>query len=194
MMESWKDLRSLVNMTGEYLLTQPYFREMRCLLVKQGGLDLFVKCSKTFPNNIDLIESMAGCMEFVVQEEELKNEMMRQDFVQQILTLVDPNNSHSCWLAMNLLGIMLNDGEEMWKKTKISFQDTIVKIDEIYNIWGISSVILPKYRPTFQDMFNLVQSNVPQLQRHALWSLAYFTRQGNSKCYNSTFSAYLLCF
>ena len=70
LMESWVDLCHLVNMRDKYYVTNPYFREMRCLLVKQGGLALFVKCSKTFPNNSDLIESMMKCMEHVVHEEE----------------------------------------------------------------------------------------------------------------------------
>ena len=102
LMESWVDLCDLVNMRDKYYFTNPYFREMRCLFVKQGGLDLLVKCSKTFPNNSDLIERMMFCMENVVQEEDSRHDMLRNDFVQQVLTLVNSNNGDNCWLAMNL--------------------------------------------------------------------------------------------
>ena len=68
MMESWVDLGTLVNKEDKYGLSNPYFREMRCLFVKQGGIDLFVKCMKTFHKNSDLVESMVGCMGHVVKE------------------------------------------------------------------------------------------------------------------------------
>ena len=127
----------------------------------------------------------------LVQEEESRHEMMRQDFVQQILILVNSEISLSCWRAMNLLATMMNDGEEMWQKTKINFQVTVVKIDEIYDIWDISSVILNNSMSTFYEILMLVQSDIPQLQRHALWTLANFTRQENSK---TSFSSYRLTF
>ena len=180
-MESWADICVLVDMTDKYMLPNTYFREMRCLLVKQGGLDLFVKCSKTFPNNSDLIESMMRCMENVVHEEESRHEMMRQDIVQEVLAIVNSKDTHSCWLAINILATMMNDGADMWQKTKTDFQVPLAKMDEIYDIWTISSLFLGFRRSTFQDMSKLVESNVPQLQHHALWSLAYFTRKENSK-------------
>jgi hypothetical protein len=180
-MESWVDLCDLVDMTDENYLPNPYFREMRCLLVKQGGLDLFVKCSKTFPNNSDLIESMMKCMEYVVHEEELRHQMMRQDIVQEVLDVVNSKDTYSCWLAINILATMMNDGAETWQKTKTDCKIPLLKIDEIYDVWTISSLPIGDRRSTFHDMFKLVVSNVPQLQHHALWSLAYFTRKENSK-------------
>ena len=86
---------------------------------------------------------------------------------------------------------MMNDGEDLWQKTKINFQVTVVKIDEIYDIWDISSVILNNSMSTFYEILMLVQSDIPQLQRHALWTLANFTRQENSK---TSFSSYRLTF
>lgn len=180
-MESWADLFRLVNMRDQNYRINPYFREMRCLLVKQGGLELFVRCSKKFPNNSDLIESMMKCMEHVVHEEELRHQMMRTDIVQEVLVKVNSRDTHSCWLAINILATMMNDGAEMWQKTKTDFQVPLVKMDEIYDVWTISSLLIGFRRSTFQDMFKLVESNVPQLQHHALWSLAYFTRKENSK-------------
>ena len=187
MMESWVDLRRLVTKKGKSGLQNPYFREMRCLFVKQGGIDLFVKCMKTFHKNSDLVEFMVVCMGHVVQEKESRHEMMRQDFVQQVLTLVNTESSGSCWRAMNILTIMLNDRAEMWQKTKMDFQVTLVKIDDIYDVWDISSVMLGFRMSTFHEILKLVQSDIPQLQRHALWSLAHFTRQENSKTSISTY-------
>ena len=150
-------------------------------MVKQGGLDLFVKCSKTFSNNSGLIEIMMKSMEHVVHEEELRHEMMRQDIVQEVLAVVNSKDTHGRWLAINILATMVNDGAEMWQKTKTEIQIPLLKIDEIYDAWTISSLLIGFRRSTFQDMFKLVESNVPQLQHHALWSLAYFTRKENSK-------------
>jgi hypothetical protein len=123
---------------------------------------------------------MVECMGHVVREDDTRHEMMRQAFVQQVLTLVNSENSLSCWSAMNLLATMLNDGEEIWQKTNINFQVTAMKIDEIYNVWDSSSVTIGFAMSTFHEILILVQSDIPQLQRHALWTLANSTRQENN--------------
>ena len=118
--------------------------------------------------------------------------MMRQDIVQEVLAKVNSRDTHSCWLAINILATMMNDGAEMWQKTKTDFQIPLLKIDEIYDVWSISSLPIGDRRSTFHNMFKLVVSNVPQLQHHALWSLAYFTRKENSK--TSIFHPFKLTF
>ena len=58
----------------------------------------------------------------------------------------------------------------------------LVKIDEIYDKWDIETSKLLEIRlPTFKQQFKLLDLDVPQLQRHALWIIALCTGQEHSK-------------
>ena len=157
--------------------------KIRKLLVNGGGVKLFVKCMEKFPGNTTLLYTMTGCFSEVVLDENLRPKMMNQDFAKHIITLADTQDFtdlSSC--AMEVLCHMLKDGKASWRKTKLSFTDTLAKVDTILDSWNISNVKTTLGTANFESKFVFLAFDLPQLQLHGLWKIACYTRQNNSMC------------
>ena len=117
------------------------YEKVRKLVVNGGGVTLFLKTLEKFPENTELINKMLGCISTVMLDANLRTKIMSDDFVQKIIALADtPDVTSVSGGAINSLCIMLNDGENSWRKTKLSFTDTLVKVDSIYDRWDISNI------------------------------------------------------
>ena len=157
--------------------------KIRKLLVNGGGVKLFVKCMEKFPGNTTLLYTMTGCFSEVIHDENLKPKMMTHDFAQQIIALADtPDFTELSANTIEILAHMLKNGKNSWRKTKMSFTDTLNKFDTIYARWNISNVKTNLGTSNFEAVFPFLSSDFPQLQLHGLWSIAYYTRQNNSMC------------
>ena len=175
LIDAWKKLWILV---GE---SKDDHEKIRKLLVNGGGVKLFLKCMEKFPGNITLLYTMAGCFSEVILDENLRPKIMTQEFAQQIITLADtPDFTDLSSCAIEVLCHMLKDGKNSWRKTKLSFADTLV--DTIYARWDISNVKTNLVTLNFESLFAFLRSDFPQLQLHGLWTIACFTRQNNSMC------------
>ena len=128
--KAWLELKQLVAT-----------KKIRNLFVNGGGVTLFLKTLEKFPENTELINKMLGCISTVMLDANLRTKIMSDDFVQKIIALADtPDVTSVSGGAINSLCIMLNDGENSWRKTKLSFTDTLVKVDSIYDRWDISNI------------------------------------------------------
>ena len=184
MVEAWTTLWEIVGSSNSFR-----GKKMRKLFLDGGGLTLFLKCMKKFPNNATLIEIMLGCLSEVVLDPKQRPKMMTKDFASQIIALSDtPSFTDLSLCAIETLCHMLNDGPTSWKKTKTSFLDTLTTISAIYGRWKPEDAITSLGIDNFDDTFKFLESDIPEMQLHGLWSIALFTRQRNSK-----FSRFLNC-
>ena len=183
MVEAWQTLWEIVDSSHN----SSDCKKMRKLFLNGGGLTLFLKCMKKFPNNATLIETMLGCLSEVVLEDNLRHKMMTQDFASQIIALSDtPAYTDLSGCAIETLCHMLNDGSTSWKKTKTGFSDTLTTVRAIFGRWKPEDAISTLGIDNFDNLFKFLESDIPEMQLHGLWSIALFTRQRNSK-----FSKYL---
>ena len=83
--------------------------------------------------------------------------------------------------AFEILGHMLKNGKHSWRKTKLSFTETLAKVDTIYARWDISRV-KTSYGTDIESILPFLTSDFPQLRLHGLWTIACNTRQNNSTC------------
>ena len=156
--------------------------KIRKLLVNGGGVTLFLKCREKFPQNTALTDKMLGCFSEVIQDENLQPKMMTHDFAQQIIAIVDTPDFTDLGLgAFEILGHMLKNGKHSWRKTKLSFTETLAKVDTIYARWDISRV-KTSYGTDIESILPFLTSDFPQLRLHGLWTIACNTRQNNSTC------------
>ena len=177
LVDAWKKLWGLVEGGNDD------HEKIRKLLVNGGGVKLFLKCMEKFPGNTTLLYTMTGCFSEVILDENLRPKMMNQDFAKHIITLADTQDFtdvSSC--AIEVLCHMLKDGKASWRKTKLSFTDTLAKVDTSYARWDISNVKTSLGTSDFEQMFTFLKSDIPQVQLHGLWTIACFTRQNNSTC------------
>ena len=155
---------------------------MRKLFLSGGGLNLFLKGMKKFPNNTTLIENMLGCLSEVVLDLNLRPKMMTHDFASQIVALCDtPDFTDISLNAIETLCHLLNDGPTSWKKTKTSFLDILTTINAIYGRWNPEDAITGLGTSDFDALFKFLESDIPEMQLHGLWTVACLTRQRNSK-------------
>ena len=177
LIDAWQKLWELVGEPNDE------HEKIRKLLVNGGGVKLFLKCMEKFPGNTALLYTMAGCFSEVILDENLRPKMMNQDFAKHIINLADtPDFTDLSSCAMEVLCHMLKDGKASWRKTKLSFMDTLAKIDTIHDSWDISNVKTNLGTSNFESKFVFLSSDLLQLQHHGLWETACYTRQNNSTC------------
>ena len=177
LVDAWQKLWELVGEDNDD------HEKIRKSLVNGGGVKLFLKCMEKFPGNTTLLFTMTGCFSEVILDENLRPKMMNQDFAKHIITLADTQDFtdvSSC--AIEVLCHMLKDGKASWRKTKLSFTDTLAKIDTILDNWDISNVKTSLGTSNFESKFVFLAFDLPQLQLHGLWKIACYTRQNNSMC------------
>ena len=176
LVDAWKKLWGLVSESnGDH-------EKIRKLLVNGGGVSLFLKCREKFPQNTALTDKMLGCFSEVIHDENLRPKMMTHDFAQQIITLADtPDFTDLSASAIEILSHILNDGKNSWRKTKLSFTETLPKFDTIYARWDISNV-KTTFVTDIESILPFLTSDFPQLRLHGLWTIACNTRQNNSTC------------
>ena len=167
LIDTWQRLWDLM------LETNDDHEKIRKLWVNGGGVTLFLKTSEKFPENTDLIKKMLGCISTGMLDSNLQPKIMTYDFVQKIIALADtPDVTSVSGGAINSLCIMLNDGENSWRNPKLSFTDTLVKVDSIYDRWDITNIKTSSGTRSFEYWFAFFESDLPQLQLHGLWNIA----------------------
>ena len=177
LIEAWTTLWELVDSSNS-----SRGEKMRRSFLNGGGLILFLKCMKKFPNNATLIEIMLGCLSEVVLDSKQRPKMMTKDFASQIIALSDtPGFTDISVCAIETLCHMLNDGPTSWKKTQTNFLDTLTTISAIYGRWNPDDSITSLGIIDFDDVFKFLESDILEMQLHGLWSIALHTRQRNSE-------------
>jgi hypothetical protein len=177
LVEAWEKLWELVGEDNDD------HEKIRKLFVNGGGVKLFLKCMEKFPGNTTLANEMTGCISNVMLDANLRTKMMTQEFAQQIVALADtPDFTDLSSNAIDILCQMLNDGKVSWKKTKLSFTDSLAKVETILDNWNISNVKTTLRALNFDSWFLFLASDFPQLQLNGLWTIACFTRQNDSMC------------
>ena len=177
LVEAWEKLWVLVGEDNDD------HEKIRKLFVNGGGVKLFLKCMEKFPGNTALANEMTGCISNVMLDANLRTKMMTQEFAQQIIALADtPDFTDLSNIAIGILCQMLNDGKVSWRKTKLSFTDSLAKVETILDNWNISNVKTTLRTLNFESWFLFLASDFPQLQLNGLWTIACYTRKNNSKC------------
>ena len=168
--DAWQRLWDLM------LETNDDHEKIRKLFVNGGGVTLFLKTSEKFPENTDLISNMLGCITTGMLDSNLQPKILTYDFVQKITALADtPEYTDLIGGAIDSLCRMLNDGENSWRNPKLSFTDTLVKVDSIYDRWDITNIkvdLTSSGTRSFKYWFAFFGSDLPQLQLHGLWNIA----------------------
>lgn len=152
------------------------------LFLAGDGVELFLKCASSFPENTGLNHVMVGTISLVVVEKELRIMLgMSQKFIHTILGLADSTDcSDISFASVEILVNLVKDGQESWSIPNPTFDETCQKMDRILKKWEISEdVKFTNGYFSFEPIFPLLQ--FPQCQHFALWTLACCTRRIKSK-------------
>ena len=84
-----------------------------------GGMSLFLKCKRRFPEKADLLRNMMGLLGNVAEVEELRPKLMTKEFVEEFDFLLDScrDGIEVSYNAAGVLAHMASDGPEAWTIT-----------------------------------------------------------------------------
>ena len=152
------------------------------LILTGDGVELFLKCASSFPENTGLHLEMLGTFGWVAKVKELRPDLLVSGkFILTILDLADrtacSDISHT---SLEILVNIVKDGQESWSIPDPKFDETCQKMERILKKWEISEdVKFTGYYISFEPILPLLE--FPQCQHFALWTLACCTRMIKSK-------------
>ena len=82
--------------------------------LNDGGVFLFLKCKKRFPEKALLLSNMMGLLGNVVEFKELRPKLMTNEFLEEMDNLLDSGIKVS-FLTAGILAHIMSDGPSAWK-------------------------------------------------------------------------------
>ena len=150
------------------------------------GMDFFLRCMNTFPNNAELLRNMMGLLGNVAECQTLRHRLMKQEFMEKFsdLLLSESDGIEVSYNAAGILSHILSDGKEFWlRHLSQEIRDTVMdRMKNSISKWRINSKRNINYR-SFEPILRLlkVDDELTQAQHWAVFALANLTRVYSSK-------------
>jgi hypothetical protein len=160
-------------------------------LLDKNILDYFMKCDELFPyNEQNSFNPMFGALANVSDFKELRQRIMRPEFISIILRSLTNRNKLISYTSANLLANVLSEGEAFWEKyfkqnTDLNRSSVLTALKSEISEWKMNSKEMRLCFISLKPFNRLLECNdrIPQeVQYFAVWSLAHFTRK-NCKRY-----------
>jgi len=145
--------------------------------LNSGGMFLFLKCKRRFPEKADLLRNMMGLLGNVAEVPQLRSRLMTKEFVEEFDFLLDScrDGIEVSYNAAGVLAHMASDGPEAWTIQHPDREHVLARMDRAINRWNIKSNRNINYR-SFAPIIKLAGvSHTPQCQMWAIWALANLT-------------------
>lgn len=152
-----------------------------------NGMDYFVSCMHSFPQNAELLRNMMGLLGNVAECAHLRHRLMKSDYIQRFVELLD-SESDGIEVSYNAAGILshiASDGLQYWQQYlpfDCKQEDMLSRMRFAISRWKINSKRNINYR-SFEPILRLLQSDkvTSEAQYWAVWALANLTRVYCSK-------------
>jgi len=142
-----------------------------------GGMLLFLKCKRRFPEKADLLRNMMGLLGNVAEVEELRPKLMTKEFVEEFDFLLDScrDGIEVSYNAAGVLAHMASDGPGAWTITHPDREHLLFRMGKAIRRWNIKSNRNINYR-SFAPIIKLAGvGHTPECQMWSVWALANLT-------------------
>ena len=109
--------------------------------LNSGGMFLFLKCKRRFPERADLLRNMMGLLGNVAEVPALRPKLMTKEFVEEFDFLLDScrDGIEVSYNAAGVLAHMASDGPEAWTIQHPDREHVLTRMYRAINRWNIKS-------------------------------------------------------
>ena len=113
-----------------------------------GGMFLFLKCKRRFPEKADLLRNMMGLLGNVAEVPSLRPKLMTKEFVEEFDFLLDScrDGIEVSYNAAGVLAHMASDGPEAWTIKHPERIHVLARMSRAINRWNLKSERNINYR------------------------------------------------
>ncbi|XP_012281887.1 protein zer-1 homolog isoform X2 [Orussus abietinus] len=144
----------------------------------EHGMDLFLQCVDAYPRKEELLRNMMGLLGNVAEVEELRVNLMDQQYVSVFADLLnsDSDGIEVSYNAAGILAHMASDGPSAWTIDDPSRNDVLKLMVEAIERWDLSAERNINYR-SFLPLLRLLDVyHTLECQHWAVWALANLTK------------------
>jgi len=142
------------------------------------GMDLFLQCLQTFPNQPELLRNMMGLLGNVAEVKHLRRRLMTSEFIKVFYNLLDSkqDNIEVSYNAAGVLAHILSDGPEAWEAVPEPLrQDVCSRMARNIKEWNMDSPRNINYRSFKPILRLLLVEHTLECRLWAAWALANLT-------------------
>ncbi|KAL1501347.1 hypothetical protein ABEB36_006682 [Hypothenemus hampei] len=146
--------------------------------LENNGMEYFLSCLQSFPNNDDLLRNMMGLLGNVAEVKELRHYLLTPEYLTVFSDLLESrcDGIEVSYNAAGVISHIASDGPDVWTVEEPSRQGTLNKMVQAIDSWDLNSPRNINYR-SFEPILYLVRIyHTPECQRWAVWALANLTK------------------
>ena len=142
------------------------------------GMELFLQCKETFPNQLDLLRNMMGLLGNVAEVKKCRKRLMTSAFVEEFSFLLDSHTDgiEVSYNAAGVLSHMASDGAEAWTITCPARDHVLERLVRAVNRWDINTNRNINYRSLSPIIGLLSVAHTRECQLWATWAIANLTK------------------
>ncbi|GAB6022081.1 hypothetical protein CHUAL_006224 [Chamberlinius hualienensis] len=154
-------LSALWNLTDESPNTCAVFLEAK-------GLDLSMGLLQRFINDSNIETKVLGLLNNIAEVKSLRVEMMRDDFIADLLRLLCSTHLDVSYFAAGIIAHLASDGDEAWSVNYIDRVTVLNQLEDVVLNWKTPESEMVAYR-SFNPLFSLL--NCPDSSEIQLWAI-----------------------
>ncbi|KAM3876149.1 protein zyg-11 homolog [Diretmus argenteus] len=159
-------LSALWNLTDESPTTCRHF-------IENQGLDLFIKVLESFPSESSIQQKVLGLLNNIAEVGELHGELMVQDFLDHIRSLLHSPEVEVSYFAAGILAHLTSRGEDAWTLSLRLRSSLLEQLHSAILKWPPPECEMVAYR-SFNPFFPLLECfHTPGVQLWAAWAMQH---------------------
>jgi len=147
------------------------------------GMELFLRCMETFPEDLDLLRNMLGVVGNIAEVSTCRCRLMTKAYIKKLTLLLRDGVAFS-YPAAGVLAHMASDGPAAWTIQKPSRDDVLKRLARAVNSWDTKRERLQiKFRSLGPFIELLETEHTIECQIFATWTIANLTKvKGDKYC------------
>ena len=171
------DLSALWNLTDE--------SPTAChLFVQLGGMELFVKLLKIFPDDTSIQTKVLGLLNNIAEVFELHAHLVTDDLMDFVKDLIDSEEEAVSYFAAGIIANVVYGWSDNWILKVTSKRELLNKLGSAVQRWGILKNEIVTYR-SFKPFLGLLEAcHLPEVQSWAVWAIHHVSTLNPKRYYH----------